>query len=256
MIRGLDIFKKWFEAYSENYVIIGGSACDAALNDSGFTARATKDIDVILNIEALSVAFVNHFWNFIRAAGYQKREQEVQKRNAYRFVHPADTSFPAQIELFCRKPDALSLPDDIHITPIPAEEGLSSLSAILLDDGYYNFTLRHSTIIGGVHYADPDALICLKAFAYLSNLKLKDSGIAIHSVNIDKHKNDVFRLLPLLPSSIVIDLPASIHSDMQIFASTIANQLPPQQILAQTGFMNLSPDDLYQNLLSIFQLKR
>jgi hypothetical protein len=28
MVRGLDIFKKYFEQYPNNYVIIGGTACD------------------------------------------------------------------------------------------------------------------------------------------------------------------------------------------------------------------------------------
>ena len=254
MVRGLDTFKKWFENYTDNYIIIGGTACDAALNDAGFNARATKDIDIILNIEALSESFVERFWDFVRAADYKKREQEIQKRNAYRFTNPTSPAYPTQIELFCRQPDALALPTNIHITPIPTEEGLSSLSAILLDDGYYNFTLQHSNTIDGVHYADSAALICLKAFAYLSNLKLRESGINIHSVNIDKHKNDIFRLLPLLPADETILLPASIKADMQTFTHLIANNLPPQQVLAQSGYGDMNTESVYQNLFTIFQL--
>lgn len=254
MVRGLDTFKKWFEDFTDNYVIIGGTACDATLSDAGFNARATKDIDIILNIEALSESFVERFWDFVRTAGYKKREQEIQKRNAYRFTNPKSHKYPTQIELFSRKPDALALPSDIHITPIPTEEGLSSLSAILLDDGYYNFTLQHSDITDGVHYADSAALICLKAFAYLSNIKLRDSGVNIHSVNIDKHKNDIFRLLPLLHANETIILPDSIRKDMQTFAHSIENNLPPQQILAQAGYGNMTSETVYQNLLIIFQL--
>ena len=255
MVRGLDTFRTWFEDYSDNYIIIGGSACDAALSEAGFTARVTKDIDIVLIIEALTEDFVSQFWKFIRAAGYQRCEQEMEKRNAYRFRNPSDYTYPIQIELFCRKPDALELPSNIHITPIPVEEGLSSLSAILLNDDYYSFTLRHSSLVENVHYADVAALICLKAYAYLSNKKLKESGINIHSINIDKHKNDVFRMLPLLPPNTLIELPEAIRADMQMFAETIKDKIPHHQVLADAGFKGLSSDSLFQNLLDIFQLE-
>ena len=40
MVRGLDIFKSYFEDYTDNYVIIGGTACDIIIDDAGFTPRA------------------------------------------------------------------------------------------------------------------------------------------------------------------------------------------------------------------------
>ncbi len=54
MVRGLDTFKKYFEDYPDNYVIIGGTACDLIIDEAGFTPRATKDIDIILVVEALN----------------------------------------------------------------------------------------------------------------------------------------------------------------------------------------------------------
>jgi hypothetical protein len=57
MVRGLDIFKKYFEQYPENYVIIGGTACDIIIDEAGFVPRATKDIDIILVVEAISSEF-------------------------------------------------------------------------------------------------------------------------------------------------------------------------------------------------------
>jgi hypothetical protein len=44
MVRGINIFKKYFEEYHDNYVIIGGTACDLIIDEAGFTPRATKDI--------------------------------------------------------------------------------------------------------------------------------------------------------------------------------------------------------------------
>ncbi len=61
MVRGLEIFRKHFNEFTDNYVIIGGTACDIIIDNIGLTPRATKDIDIILVIEALSPEFVAHF---------------------------------------------------------------------------------------------------------------------------------------------------------------------------------------------------
>ena len=254
MVNGIDTFKAWFRDYQDNYIVIGGAACDVAISDAGFTPRATKDIDIILIVEVLTDTFVSRFWDFVRAAGYKRSEQEMGKRNAYRFLDPTDSHYPKQVELFSRRPDALAIPPDLHITPIPVEEGLSSLSAILLNDDYYRFTMQHSYIEDDIHYANVEALICLKSYAYLRNKQLKNEGVNIHSVDIDKHKNDVFRLLPLLRPAETIVLPESILADMQVFASEVANSLPAQQMLNDTGFIGITPENMYKNLLSIFHI--
>ena len=54
MVVGLDVFKKYFEQFPDNYIIIGGTACDIIIGEAGFIPRATKDIDIILIVEALS----------------------------------------------------------------------------------------------------------------------------------------------------------------------------------------------------------
>lgn len=65
MVRGLDIFKKYFEAYPDNCVIIGGTACDMIIDDA--------------------------------------------------------------------------LVEDSHLTPIPTDDDLNRLSAILLNDDFYHY---------------------------------------------------------------------------------------------------------------------
>ncbi len=54
MVRGLAIFKKYFEQYPDNYVIIGGTACDIIIDEAGFVPRATKDIDIILVVKRIT----------------------------------------------------------------------------------------------------------------------------------------------------------------------------------------------------------
>jgi hypothetical protein len=144
MVRGLEIFKEYFKDYSENYIIIGGTACDVIIDDAGFEARATKDIDIILIVEALTNEFVLKFWEFINDGEYERREKSEDERKYYRFIQPKTKNFPLQIELFSKIPDLMDLEGEPHLTPIPVDDDLSSLSAILMDDEYYKFTINNS----------------------------------------------------------------------------------------------------------------
>ncbi|NVB76564.1 hypothetical protein HUV05_24325, partial [Bacteroides vulgatus] len=94
----------------------------------------------------------------------------------YRFKEPGNPDFPYQIELFSRNIGVVKFPDDAHITPIPVDDDLSSLSAILMDDDYYYYTIEHSTLEEGVHIANIESLICLKCRAYLEMTERKSNG--------------------------------------------------------------------------------
>src|ERR1035437_3043033 len=167
MVIGFDIFQKYFTAYSDNYVIIGGTACDILIEEAGFRPRATKDIDIILVVEAMNSDFVRQFWQFIKDGNYQRKEESTDGKKYYRFTKPENTNFPYQLELFSRTPDLVNLHEDAHLTPIPVDDDLSCLSAILLSDDYYNYMIAHSKIEAEIHIANIEALICLKAKAYL-----------------------------------------------------------------------------------------
>lgn len=54
MVRGFESFREWFRGYEEQYAIIGGTACNLLMMDEGLDFRATKDIDLVLIIEALN----------------------------------------------------------------------------------------------------------------------------------------------------------------------------------------------------------
>jgi hypothetical protein len=79
MVRGLATFRKFFQEYTDCYIIIGGTACDIIIDDAGLTPRDTKDIDIILVIEALTPEFGKHFWTFVKEAGYQQKEKSPDK---------------------------------------------------------------------------------------------------------------------------------------------------------------------------------
>lgn len=145
MVKGIDSFREWFRGYEKQYVLIGGTACDLLMSNEGLDFRATKDIDLVLIIESVDAAFGKRFWKYVVAAGYEHRNRSTSKPQFYRFVKPKSEEYPTMIELFTRKPDVITLPEDAILTPIPMDEEVSSLSAILLDDNYYKF-LRQGRI--------------------------------------------------------------------------------------------------------------
>lgn len=255
MVVGLDTFSAHFKDFQDSYIIIGGTACDIIIEEAGFTPRATDDIDIILIVEALSTEFVTKFWEFIKQGQYAVQQKNQEERNCYRFAEPANANFPKQLELFCKVPDVIDANEGAHLTPIPVEEGLSSLSAILLDEEYYAYTIKNSEQKGDVHFALPHTLICLKAFAFLNNTDRKTAGQMVQSVNIKKHKYDVFRMVLMLNANDVFETPKTIKADLQRFADTVKNELPNPAIFKDNGFGNWDMQEIFNRFVKSFDLK-
>jgi hypothetical protein len=254
MVRGLDTFKKYFEQYPGNYVIIGGTACDLIISEAGLTPRATKDIDIILVVEALSADFVKQFWKFIQDGNYERREKSVDERKYYRFMNPENKEFPFQIELFSRTPDLIELDELTHMTSIPVDDDMSSLSAILLNDDYYNYVLEHSVMENGLHLANTEALICMKAKAWLDITERIANGGTEDAKQHRKHKSDVFRLAVILAESDVFVLPESIKSHLQTFVNVIAHDLPDKAIFKEMGLGNMEVERIFKQIKASFYL--
>jgi len=254
MVKGLPKFKEYFEAYPGNYIVVGGTACDMVISGSGLKARQTKDIDIILVVEALSADFVKRFWEFIHDGNYERKEKGGEQRKYYRFTNPENPEFPYQIELFSRNPDLLDLDENAHLTPIPTDDELSSLSAILLNDDYYYYILENSLMEDGILRAQTEALICLKAKAWLDISKRLAEGSNEDSKKLTKHKGDVFRLAVIITESDSFDLPKSIKSDLQAFADAIAGDLPSNAIFKEMGLSNMETQKVLKHLKSSFKL--
>ena len=254
MVRGIEKFKEYFAGYESNYIIIGGTACDILEENAGQQPRATKDIDIILIIEALTVDFVKRFWEFIKAGKYEMRQRGNGKHEYYRFLKPQSVDFPLQIEVFARKPDVLDIAVGARLTPIPIDEDLSSLSAVLMNDAYYYFTMEHSTIENGIRFANVESLIVLKSKAYLDLSEKKTKGEIIDSKKINKHKNDIFRLAMMLTENDVFSLHADIQNDMDIFHQTVAQSLPDNTFFKAVG-IPAKPEVVFSLLGRAFQVK-
>jgi len=239
MVEGLDKFTEYFKEYSNNYVLIGGTACDQLISNAGLSFRATRDLDIILIIEALSIEFVQQFWRFINEGGYIQRERSSGKKIYYRFQNPAARGFPALIELFSRNPE-INISEDSHLTPIPVDEDVSSLSAILLDNDYYNFTIQNSRIINGIHIADTTALICLKAKAYLDYKERRANSQKADSSDMKKHRLDIIRLAVILSNEDILNLPEGIRKDLEAVIDEIKINPPDGKVIAKNLQINTS----------------
>jgi hypothetical protein len=251
MVDGLARFTAHFTKYSDRYVLIGGTASSVAMEELGEEFRVTKDLDIVLCVEALDRAFAQAFWEFIRMGDYENRQKSTGKRLFYRFYGPRQPGFPDMLELFARVPDALDLKEGSELTPIPVDEEVSSLSAILMDDDYYAFVMERRTVIQDLAVIRAEALIPLKAHAYVDLCERRAAGEAIDSKNIKKHKNDIFRLFRVLDREQKPKLPDSIKNDLKEAFHRIAQETTDLKAL---GISNLEIPDVLAELASFYEL--
>ncbi len=251
MVVGLDRFKTHFAAYPNEYVLIGGAACTVAMDAVGLQFRATKDLDIVLCAEALTPSFGRAFWEFVTDGKYERNETSTGKRQFYRFQKPTDESFPFMLELFSRAPDVLVPAEGSHLTPIPLEEEVSSLSAILMDDNYYSFLQNGKRIVDGVQIAGAEQLIPLKARAWLDLKERISNGANVDSREVKKHKNDVFRLSAIVDGSLVGTVPEKVKADLASFLEMATQEVID---LRAMGLGSQTIESVTTELRSIYRL--
>ena len=105
------------------------------------------------------------------------------------------------IEIFSRNPDFIILEDDTVLTSLLIDDEISSLSAILLNEAYYELLKTGQKMVDGIPVLSPTCLIPFKAKAWLDLKERKLNGDQVDSKNIKKHKNDVFRLALLITAN-------------------------------------------------------
>lgn len=251
MVSGVDRFRAHFEGHEHQYALIGGAACELIFDDFGLDFRATKDLDIVLIVEALDPAFSKQFWAFIETGGYEIRQRSENEQVLYRFQKPADKSFPAMLELFSRNPEGLILAEDSQLTPLPFDEEAASLSAILLDTDYYAFLKSMVRTIDGIPVLDEAAIIPFKARAWIDLSKRRADGEKIDGRDISKHRNDVARLVQLLREGASYPLPEAARADMVEFIDRNAAdvEFEPRQFK-----VNLTRDVVIERLRAAYSI--
>jgi hypothetical protein len=187
-MKGLDIFRAHFAGLAHYYVLIGGAACDIIMDEVGLDFRATKDLDIVILVEALDASFGERFWAFVEAGGYQQRERSSGTKEFYRFQKPSNAEYPAMLELFSRAPDAIVPAERSALTPLPIDEDIASLSAILLDEDYYAALAANNRTVDDVPVLDERMLIPFKAKAHLDLAARRDAGENVDLKTVRKHR--------------------------------------------------------------------
>jgi hypothetical protein len=247
MVRGMTTFRRHFAGVEDSFVLIGGAACDEWFTRMGGKFRATKDIDMVLLLEAARPDFYAHLWAFIEAGGYEVGRRMDGRHTFFRFLNPGSSDYPVMIELLSHAPEK-GLPwTDQTIFRIPAGEDVASLSAILVDPDYYGFIIDQRDVIDGLPLIRPAGLILLKIRAWLDLTRRQTTGDkTIKGSDIEKHRNDVFRLSTLLPVGVTISLPPALDEDLRSFLATFdeASNLwfSIRQSLQSSGIRMTVPD--------------
>ena len=257
-MQGLDKLREYMSEFRSHYVIIGGMATVLTLEKRGLPARATKDVDMIIICQPETKFYMKRFWEFIKAGGYKMwkpDEKEETHLCFYRFIKPESKDYPSQIELFSKVPEYIEVPDYVHIVHIPMDGYTSSFSAIIMDDVYYDFAISHSEIVGDLRILNAEALIVLKAIAYMENLRRKEEGMAVDQKNIDKHKKDIYRLAYVFDGSERFEVDETIKKQLRSFVSEVEkNPIDVKNMLRGQGLPPMSMNEFIELLSTIFDL--
>ena len=246
MVKGLDTFRKYFEGHEEQYVLIGGAACDILFESNEINFRATRDLDIVLIVETLTQEFGELFWEFIKDGKYRNKATNGGNPQFYRFDKPEDDNYPKMIELFCRS--EFELKNANGITLIHIDDEISNLSAILLNDDYYNILLDGKVKRNGLSVLRPEYLILFKAKAYLDLKMRKESNENVNSNDIKKHKNDVLRIAFELMLEKVKRLPKTVNDDIKYFIELLKKEPFDQNSLKRYMLKNNDIVDLLEKI--------
>lgn len=110
------------------------------------------------------------------------------------------------------------------LTPLPIDDEISSLSAILLNDVYYDLLKDGQILVDGIPVLKEVCLIPFKAKAWLDLTQRKANGEMVGSKNIKKHKNDIFRLAQLITAETRQFLDKEIAEDMKHFLDAMEHE--------------------------------
>ena len=154
------------------------------------------------------------------------------------------------IEIFSRNPDFIILEDDAVLTPLLIDDEISSLSAILLNEAYYELLKTGQKMVDGIPVLSPTCLIPFKAKAWLDLKERKLNGEQVDSKNIKKHKNDVFRLTELVDPTAKVVAPQGVYADIQEFVQRMKNE---NVDIKQLGLVGRTKEKILEELKAMYE---
>lgn len=228
VIAGIEKFSRAMAAHSDGYVLIGGAACSVLFDRAGLDFRLTKDLDIVVIADRADYEFARDLWGFIKEGGYEAGVRREGECTYYRFQLAEDSpnrfEYPGQIELFARRPDFDLSDKGTPIAPLPFDGAVSSLSAIILDDEYYEFIRDGAISVDGLATLDALHIIPLKMRAHVDLNRKHEAGApdGVNSKNLRKHRADVAELSKLLTGADRLALEGEMRTDAEAFFDDFA----------------------------------
>ena len=139
---------------------------------------------------------------------------------------------PHMLELFAKSPFPFRGATKSTAVPIPVEDDdVSSLSGILLNDDYYDLLRSSRQTVDGICVPPPEALLLLKAKAWLNLTECKASGGFVKDRDLRKHRTDILRLQALALDDASLAMTPALHEDAAAFLKVYERMpLDPSQL--------------------------
>lgn len=243
---GLSHFQDYCKDLDEHYVIVGGFATmmllDSELENHG---KATFDIDLVL-LTNNSVEMTKRIKEYVKEGEYKIQTGSKDQYQYYRFVEPQKENFAKEIELFASNENSLELEDEQRIIPIDPEEGLYSLSAIMLDPEYFKMIKSNVDKNHRAPCTNTQATIMLKMSAFY-DLKNRDDK------KWKKHRRDILKLALLLTGDEQIKLVGRMVQDFDAFIEHLEQDVDKRMLKSIVDKLPVEKEQVIEILQKVFQ---
>jgi hypothetical protein len=244
---GLSHFQNYCNDLKEHYVIIGGFATvmllDRELGDDH--GKATFDIDLVL-LTTSSVEITQRIKQYVKEGKYEIKKGNKDQYQYYIFLNPEIEGFSKEIELFALDENDLRLEEDQRIIPIDPEEGLYSLSAIMLDPEYFAMIKNNVDLNGRAPCTNTQATIMLKMSAFYDLRKRGEK-------KWKKHRQDILRLSLLLTGDEQIELTGRMQEDFESFMSHLEEEVNQKMIKSIVSDVNVDLNKTIEVMKKVFK---
>jgi hypothetical protein len=194
MVKGLQIFREHFRDYADRYVLIGGAACDIAMTGDGSHLGPQRTWTSFSTSRLWMPRLSGRSGNSCAPAATKYRRSQRARSSSTASRSPLTRTILLCWNCSHGSPMCRKFPKAVTSHHYRLKSGISSLSAILLDNNYYAFIRAGSIEVDGLPTVGAPRLIALKARAWLDLTERERRGEKIDSKTIKKHKNDVFWL--------------------------------------------------------------
>lgn len=246
--EGLGHFQDYFDDLREHYVVIGGFATvmllDRYLDGHG---KATTDIDLVL-ISTNNTQMSQRLKQYIKDGGYTIQRGTLGQYSYFRFKEPKAERFARELEIFASNENNIELDDDQRIIPIDPEDGLYSLSAIMLDSEY--FEMIKNNIQKGLRApcTNTQATMMLKMSAF-RDLKARGDD------KYKKHRRDILKLVQTLTGEEKIVLVGRMIEDFDSFVAHLTQEVDDKMLKDITQSRISNKGEILDMLKEVFVLE-